>query len=105
MRKLCFLFFFPFFVFPPWQQSVGSAETHQISLIHAVDVWPDHCEVLEPLRRGGIRNVYNHSQVVTYRANLAFKGTWQGALRELELKAELVVPAWHYGNDAILAFI
>ena len=64
-------------------------------------MWANDSEVLETLWWRGIRDVYDDTQIVTNGPNLAFKGTWQGTLWELELERKLVVAP---GHDRDVAF-
>lgn len=68
-------------------------------------MWPNDGEVLETLRRRGVRNVDQYPQVVSDGAHSAFKGAGQSALRQLELKREVMVSSWHDGDGSIVVFI
>lgn len=77
--------------------------THQIFLLHAVDVWSDDGEVLDALRGARVGNVDDHLRllpsflvnldVVSNSAEATLQGTGQGALRQVEGKRELVQTA------------
>lgn len=63
---------------------------HQVLLVHAVDVRPYYGEVLHPLRRGRVRDVDGHLDVVPDVARLALEGTRQLTFRQLELERKLM---------------
>ena len=79
--------------------------THQIAIFHAVHMWANDGEVFQPLWSRRIWNVKYHAQVISDCAHLTFKGAWQGAFRQFELEAEMVVPPWQDRERSFFMFV
>ena len=73
----------------------ASPHTYQIRLVHAVEVWSNDAEVLDALRRRGVRYVDGHFDVVANRAEFALERARQRALGQLELELVALLAARH----------
>ena len=72
-----------------------SPNTYQVRLVHAVEVWSNDAEVLDALRRRGVRYVDGHLDVVANRAEFALERARQRALGQLELEPVALLAARH----------
>ena len=76
--------------------------TYRIDGIQTVDERPDHGEILEPLGRGGVRNVEDDAQIVSHGAHAALERAGQACVRQAELKGEAMAVRRQHGDRTVL---
>jgi len=80
--------------------------THQVAVLHAVNVRTYDRKVLDGLRRGRVRDVHHHPEVVPDVPDLALERARERRLRKLELELVRVLATWQDGDScAVLVLV